>query len=159
MGAQAAAGGPNHESRSSQTGRTVTVFGATGFLGRYVTYYLATHGNRVIVPFRGDDQEVRHLQIMGDYGMVGLSPYDPRSDDDLKRYCEGSEVVINMVSREYETSHILPWDVNYSFEDVNAEFPARVANACLETGVGNLIHVSALASDPTSLSRWASTKA
>jgi len=96
---------------------------------------------------------------MGDYGMVGLSPYDPRSDDDLKRYCEGSEVVINMVSREYETSHILPWDVNYSFEDVNAEFPARVANACLETGVGNLIHVSALASDPTSLSRWASTKA
>ena len=52
--------------RSSVSGITATVFGATGFLGRYVVNRLGKTGTRVVVPFRGDEKDVRHLKVMGD---------------------------------------------------------------------------------------------
>jgi NADH dehydrogenase (ubiquinone) 1 alpha subcomplex subunit 9 len=48
----------------------VSVFGCTGFLGRYVISGLLKRGATVIVPFHGDDVEVRHLKVMGDLGQV-----------------------------------------------------------------------------------------
>lgn len=48
----------------------VSVFGCSGFLGRYVVGALLKRGATVIVPFRGDDVEVRHLKVMGDLGQV-----------------------------------------------------------------------------------------
>ncbi|RWV93938.1 hypothetical protein GW17_00043568 [Ensete ventricosum] len=48
--------------RSSVSGIVATVFGATGFLGRYVVSQL------VLVPFRGSEDSHRHLKLMGDLG-------------------------------------------------------------------------------------------
>ena len=41
-------------------------FGASGFVARYVVNRLGRIGSKVIVPFRGDGLEVRHLKLMGD---------------------------------------------------------------------------------------------
>lgn len=53
------------------SGITATIFGASGFLGRYVTNALARQGTQVILPHRCDDLDVQHLKPMGDLGQVG----------------------------------------------------------------------------------------
>ena len=52
------------------SGVTATVFGATGFLGRYVVNALAKQGSQVVVPYRCDDVDMQHLRVMGDLGQV-----------------------------------------------------------------------------------------
>ena len=55
--------------RSALGGHTATVFGATGFLGRYIVQRLAKTGCTVIVPFR-EEMAKRHLKPTGDLGRV-----------------------------------------------------------------------------------------
>lgn len=45
------------------------MFGATGFLGRYLVSKLAKAGTQVVVPYR-DEDEKRHLKLLGDLGQV-----------------------------------------------------------------------------------------
>lgn len=59
--------------RSSNSGITATVFGAYGFVGRYLINELGACGSRVYVPFRGCELEVRHLKPMFDLGQVSCS--------------------------------------------------------------------------------------
>lgn len=61
--------GPYGGGRSSVSGHVATVFGCTGFLGRYLVNRLAQKGTQVIVPYR-DEDEKRHLKLMGDLGQV-----------------------------------------------------------------------------------------
>merc|ERR1711860_66524 len=56
--------------RSSFSGRVVTVFGATGFLGRYVVNRLGKIGSQIIVPWRGDNQVVMNLRPSADLGQM-----------------------------------------------------------------------------------------
>lgn len=52
------------------SGVIATVFGATGFLGRYVVNALARTGTQVVVPYRCDDIDMQHLRQMGDLGQA-----------------------------------------------------------------------------------------
>ena len=70
--------------RASAGPDTVTVFGATGQLGRYVVTQLAKQGNTVIVPYRGDDMEWRHLKTTGDLGRVAPLPSNIRAEDSVR---------------------------------------------------------------------------
>ena len=49
--------------RSSTSGLRCTIFGAYGFVGRYVTALMAGSGTQCVIPFRGDDMEWRHLKV------------------------------------------------------------------------------------------------
>ena len=49
--------------RSSTSGLRCTIFGAYGFVGRYVTALMAGSGTQCIIPYRGDDMEWRHLKV------------------------------------------------------------------------------------------------
>jgi uncharacterized protein YbjT (DUF2867 family) len=145
--------------RSAKTGLRATVFGAYGFLGQYVVGYLAGEGTQCIVPFRGDDMEWRHLRVSGDYGVVVPTPFSPRDEDSMRRATEGSDIVINLMSKDWETMHYLPMLTNCSFDFTNVELAERVAKIAVEQGVSTLVHVSALAASPHALSDWARTKA
>ena len=72
------------------------------------------------------------LQVMGDLGIVAPMPYSPRDVDSVRRAVEGSDIVINLIGKDYETSHYLPWLVNYSFEDVNVKIPEMLAKISVE---------------------------
>lgn len=61
--------GPYGGGRSSVSGHVATVFGCTGFLGRYLVDRLAQKGTQVVVPYR-DEDEKRHLKVMGDLGQI-----------------------------------------------------------------------------------------
>mmetsp|Transcript_142091 Transcript_142091/g.345215 ORF Transcript_142091/g.345215 Transcript_142091/m.345215 type:complete len:389 (+) Transcript_142091:119-1285(+) len=145
--------------RSGVSGLKATVFGAYGFLGRYVTARLGASSVQCVVPFRGDDMEWRHLKPMADYGSIVPMPFSPRDQDSLDRAIEGSDVVINLVGKEFDTTHYVPFLVNYSIWDTQVEVAERIAETAVKHGVTNLVHVSALAADHGSSSEWARAKA
>ena len=138
--------------RSSWNGTTATVFGATGFMGRYVVSKLGAVGCRVVLPYRGDELYTRHLKQMGDLGAMNPLPITIRSLTDIETAVGDSSIVINLLGKHYETSR-------WKFDDVNATFPSVLAEVCAHQGVERLVHVSALAAAVDSPSAWARSKA
>jgi len=153
--------------RSSNSGLTVTVFGSTGFLGRYLLTELGACGTRVFAPFRGDEMEVRHLKPMFDLGQLALMPFDVRNQQSVVSAIKHSDVVINLIGKNYETKYPLPVRkvdgklsrVNYSFEEVHIDVPVTLAKLCKEVGVKRFIHVSSLSAHSKSNSLWSKSKA
>jgi len=146
---------------------TVTVFGAYGFLGRYVVSELAKVGTRVYLPFRGDELEVRHLKPGFDLGQVAMMPFSPRNEDSIRAAVANSDVVINLIGKHYDTKHLVPTRradgnlsrINYTIDASNAEVVERVARISKEAGVKRYIHVSAMSADENGASQWARSKA
>ncbi|KAH9602799.1 hypothetical protein KSS87_009286 [Heliosperma pusillum] len=139
--------------RSSVSGIIATVFGATGFLGRYLVQQLAKMGSQVLVPFRGSEDSPRHLKLMGDLGQIVPMKYDPRDENSIKAVMAKANVVINLIGREYETR-------NYSFEEVNYHMAEQLAVIAKEHGgIMRFIQVSSLGASPTSESRMLKAKA
>ncbi|KAH0616358.1 hypothetical protein JD844_027398 [Phrynosoma platyrhinos] len=89
--------------RSSVSGIVATVFGATGFLGRYVVNRLGRIGSQVIIPHRCDQYDLMYLRPMGDLGQLLFMEWDSRDKDSTRRALEHSNVVINLVGKEWET--------------------------------------------------------
>jgi NAD(P)-dependent dehydrogenase (short-subunit alcohol dehydrogenase family) len=58
-------------SSSSTSGHVATVFGATGFLGKYLVSKLAKQGTQVVIPYR-DLEWALPLKVSGDLGMTIL---------------------------------------------------------------------------------------
>lgn len=106
--------------RSSFNGIVATVFGATGFVGRYVCNKLGKSGTQMILPYRGDDSDAIRLKVCGDLGQVLFHFYNLGDPASIREAVKHSNVVINLVGRDYETK-------NYKFKDVNIHGPARLA--------------------------------
>lgn len=123
--------------RSSFSGIVATVFGTTGFMGRYVVNKLGKIGSQVILPYRCDPYDVRHLKLAGDLGQVLFQPFQLQDEASIKKAVKYSNVVINLIGREWETK-------NFKFDDVHVKGARAIARACKEAGVQRLIHVSAL---------------
>ncbi|KAL3828097.1 hypothetical protein ACJIZ3_016899 [Penstemon smallii] len=139
--------------RSSVSGIVATVFGATGFLGRYLVQQLAKMGSQVLVPFRGSEESPRHLKLMGDLGQIVPMKYNPRDENSIKAVMAKANVVINLIGREYETR-------NYSFEEVNHQMAQHLAVIAKEHGgIMRYIQVSCLGASPSSPSRMLRAKA
>ncbi|POM63654.1 NADH dehydrogenase, partial [Phytophthora palmivora] len=139
-------------------GITATVFGSTGFLGRYVCAHLGLNGNGYVVPYRGDETEVSHLRVSADLGNVAQQPFHPRDRDSIFEAVEGSDIVINLIGKHYQTKHILPWWINYTYDDVHVDVARTIAEVAKEAGVPRMVHVSSLLAQPNSPSEWAASK-
>ncbi|XP_042208512.1 NADH dehydrogenase [ubiquinone] 1 alpha subcomplex subunit 9, mitochondrial-like [Homarus americanus] len=126
--------------RSSFSGNVATVFGASGFLGRYVCNRLGKTGTQIIIPYRGDHYDVLRLKLVGDLGQVLFMPYHLCDEDAIRKAVKHSNIVINLVGRDWET-------MNFSFEQVNVEGAQRLAQISKEMGVERFIHLSALNSN------------
>ncbi|KAK2725419.1 hypothetical protein QYM36_000051, partial [Artemia franciscana] len=123
--------------RSSFSGDVVTVFGATGFIGKYLCNKLGKIGCQVIIPNRGDEYDVLRLKMVGDLGQVLFVPYYLRDDESLRKAMKYSTAVVNLVGRDWETK-------NFKFDDVNIDGAARIARIAKEMDVPKLIHVSSM---------------
>mmetsp|Transcript_24733 Transcript_24733/g.41825 ORF Transcript_24733/g.41825 Transcript_24733/m.41825 type:complete len:378 (-) Transcript_24733:283-1416(-) len=153
--------------RHSQSGITATVFGGTGFLGRYVIGQLGQRGSLVYIPYRGCEMEVRHLNQMFDHGQVGMMPYSPRDEASIYEAVKNSDLVINLIGKDYETKHLVPTrradgsisNTNYGYDDTLVNIPQTIARISREAGVKAFIHMSALSANPNSKSKWARCKA
>ncbi|GFR75149.1 NADH dehydrogenase [ubiquinone] 1 alpha subcomplex subunit 9, mitochondrial [Elysia marginata] len=123
--------------RSSFSGIVATVFGANGFLGRYVCNKLGKIGSQVIIPYRCDAYEVERLRLVGDLGQVLFFPFHLKDEASIRKTVQYSNVVINLIGREWETK-------NFSFNDVHNDGARRLARISKECGVETFIHMSHL---------------
>ncbi|KAL1630933.1 Protein-lysine N-methyltransferase efm5 [Neofusicoccum ribis] len=137
--------------RSSLGGHTATVFGATGFLGRYIVNRLARQGVTVVVPYR-EEMAKRHLKVAGDLGRVVFLEADLRNTQSIEESVRHSDIVYNLIGRDYPTK-------NFSLEDVHVEGATRIADAVAKYDVDRFVHVSSFNADKNSPSEFFRTKA
>jgi len=132
------------------TRRVATVFGGSGFIGRYVVRRLAQSGAVVRVAVR-DPEAALFLKPMGAVGQI-VPLYAPITEEALvARAVAGAEEVVNLVG-------ILAERRRGDFTRVQAEGAGRVARLAAKAGVARLAHVSAIGADPASPSRYAASK-
>lgn len=96
---------------------------------------------KMIIPYRGDAYFVRELKLAGDLGQVLFQPFHLQDDESIRKAVKYSNVVINLVGRDWETK-------NFKFNDVHVDGARRIARISREMGVERLIHLSALNIDP-----------
>ncbi|PRX08171.1 UNVERIFIED_ORG: NADH dehydrogenase [Martelella mediterranea] len=128
----------------------VTVFGGSGFVGRYVVRALAKRGYRIRVAVRRPDLAL-FLQPLGNVGQITFFQSNLRFSDSVRRAVEGADHVVNCVGLLFENG-------KNGFDAVQAEGARLVAEAAHEQGA-TLTHVSAIGADKDSPSHYAQSKA
>jgi uncharacterized protein YbjT (DUF2867 family) len=131
--------------------RLATVFGGSGFVGRYIVRGLARDGWRVNVAVR-DAEYAKFLRPMGDVGQVTPMAVSLRDKEAVAAAVAGADAVVNLVGVLYESGQ-------QNFEAIHHQGARTVAEAAARAGAGRLLHVSALGADPASPSLYARTKA
>jgi len=152
--------------RASDAGVKVCLFGATGFLGRYVSSHLGSNGTLTYIGSREDEFAYRHLRPHHELGRAKFSFYSSRDKQSMADLIADADVVINMVGKYYDTKALedtgkfpfLKYKVSTSVAEANVGVPKTIAELCTELQVDNLIHVSSAAASPDSSSEWARTK-
>ncbi len=136
---------------SGATGKLVTVFGGSGFVGRHAVRALVKRGYRVRVAVRRPDL-AGHLQPLGVVGQIHAVQANLRYPQSVARAIEGAEAVVNLVG-------ILAPQGRQKFDAVQGEGARVVAAEAAKAGIGTLVHMSAIGADAGSASEYARTKA
>lgn len=134
-----------------RSGRLVTVFGGSGFLGRHVVRALAKRGWRILVATRRPDLAF-HLQPLGGVGQIHAVQANLRYPDSIAAVLRKADAAVNLVG-------ILRPSGGQSFDAVHRLGAQNVAVAAREAGIDSLVHVSAIGADPSSSSLYARSKA
>ena len=129
----------------------VTVFGGSGFVGRYLVRALARDGWRVRVAMR-QPHVGQDLRVMGHVGQIQLVQANVRFKKSVERAVEGADAVINLVSVLYEQGQ-------QNFEGLHINGSNNVAEAAASAGITNFVQVSAIGADADSDIDYARTKA
>src|SRR6478735_2791937 len=128
----------------------VTVFGGSGFLGRHTVRALARAGYRIKVATRHPNRAF-FLRPLGAVGQIDFVKCDVADADQVAQALKGSQAVINLTGILFEKGQ--------TFEEVQADGAAHIAQAAAAAGVSALVHVSAIGADSESDSEYAVTKA
>ena len=128
----------------------VTIFGGSGFIGRYVAQRMARAGWRVRVAVRRPEQ-AGFLRPYGTVGQVVLIQANICDEESTRRAISGADAVINCVGILNETG-------KQSFDAVVDEGAVRIARIAAAEGVPRLVHISAIGADTASESGYASAK-
>jgi len=129
----------------------VTIFGGSGFVGRYIARRMAKEGWRVRVAVRNTNEAM----FVRPYGVVGqVEPVfcNIRDDASVAAVTEGADAVVNCVG-------VLDEVGKNTFAAVQAEGAERIARIAASLGVAHMVHVSAIGADAAAASTYSKTKA
>lgn len=129
----------------------ITVFGGSGFIGRYAVRALARAGYRVRVATRLPHL-AHELKPIGIVGQIQLMQANVRNPASVARAVEGASAVVNLTG-------ILAESGRQTFRSIQAQGAANIAEAAKAAGITRLVHVSAIGADAASKSAYAVTKA
>jgi uncharacterized protein YbjT (DUF2867 family) len=132
-------------------GNLVTVFGGSGFIGRYVVPRLARAGWQVRVAVRRPDQAL-FCKTAGHVGQVTPVAANVRDEASVRAAVQGADAVVNLVGILFQAGP-------QRFDAVHMQGAANIAKAAAAAGVETLTHVAAIGADPNSPSAYARSKA
>lgn len=130
--------------------KKICILGGTGFVGHMLCQRLVQAGHDVSVITRRRERH-RDLLVLP---TLSLIEGDVANQALLEREFAGRDVVINLVGILNERGHD-----GRGFERAHVEIPRRVVAACQATGVGRLLHMSALGASEDGPSYYQRTKA
>ena len=128
----------------------VTVFGGSGFLGRYVVRQLASRGLFIRVIVRNPN-EALFLKVYGKVGQIQLIGGDIKEELKIQEYIKGSSCIINCVATFFETR-------SQSFNVLHVNAAKNLAKVAKKEGVNQFIHVSSLGASTESSSQLLRSK-
>lgn len=133
------------------TRSVATVFGGSGFIGRYVVKRLAALGHTVRIAGR-DVEGARSLMTVGRVGQTVPYFASLSREADVRRALEGAELAVNLVG-------ILAERRQGDFQRVQADGAGLIARMAAEAGVSRMVAISAIGADAASPSAYARSKA
>lgn len=136
---------------TAQTGKLVTIFGGSGFIGRHTVRALAKRGWRIRVAVRRPDL-AGHVQPLGAVGQIMPVQANLRYRWSVDRAVEKADAVVNLVGLLSESGR-------QTFGAVQAFGARAVAEATRNAGIGTLVQISAIGADAASESAYARSKA
>jgi len=128
----------------------VTIFGGSGFLGRHTVRALARAGYRIRIATRHPNRAF-FLRPLGSVGQIDFVKCDVSDADAVAQALSGAEAAINLTGILFEKGQ--------TFEEVQADGAANIAQAAATAGLSALVHVSAIGADAESAAAYAVTKA
>jgi len=131
--------------------KLVTIYGGSGFAGRYIARRMARAGWRVRVAVRRPN-EAMHVRPYGVPGQVEPVFCNIRDDDSVRAAMMGADAVVNCVGTFDRGGR-------NNFNAVQAEGATRIARIAAGLGIARLVHLSAIGADPASASLYARSKA
>ena len=131
--------------------KLVTIYGGSGFVGRYIAQRMAKSGWRVRVAVRRPN-EALFVKPYGTVGQVEPVLCNIRDDASVRSVMQGADAIVNCVG-------ILVKSGKNTFDSVQSEGPERIARIASEEGVSRMVQISAIGADIQSSSDYARTKA
>jgi uncharacterized protein YbjT (DUF2867 family) len=129
---------------------TITIFGGTGFLGRYIVNRLAKLGYIINVVTRFPNEAI-FLKTSGNVGQINFAKGSFSNLSKLSYLLSSSEIVINCVG-------ILNEEKNKKFRQIHSDAPEKLAILAKDLGVKKFIHISSIGADQKSDSDYAKSK-
>lgn len=127
----------------------IAVLGGTGFIGRSLCERLVADGHEVRILTRRRERH-RELLVLPTAQVLEADVHNPIV---LKREFQGLDAVVNLVGILNESGR-----AGKGFEFAHVELPAKVVQACRQTGVPRLLHMSALHAAPDAPSNYLRSK-
>lgn len=131
--------------------RLVTIFGGSGFVGRYIARRMALEGWRVRVATRRPN-EAMFVRPYGAVGQVEPVLCNIRDEASVASALLGADAAVNCVGVLNEIGA-------NSFEAIHTDGAARIARLAARQGVARLVHISAIGADSEAKSAYARSKA
>ncbi|MFN3606257.1 MAG: complex I NDUFA9 subunit family protein [Cypionkella sp.] len=130
--------------------KLVTIYGGSGFVGRYIARRMAQAGWRVRVAVRRPN-EALFVKSYGAVGQVEPVLCNIRDDASVARAMAGADAAVNCVGTFDRAGR-------NNFDAVQNLGAARIAQAASAAGVGALVHISAIGADVGGASLYAQSK-
>ncbi|MDB5660015.1 MAG: complex subunit family protein [Cypionkella sp.] len=130
--------------------KLVTIYGGSGFVGRYIARRMAKEGWRVRVACRRPNQAL-FAKTYGTPGQVDPVFCNIRDDASVLAVMTGCDAVVNCVGTFDRGG-------KNNFSAVQSQGAARIARLAAQQGIPALVHISAIGADVNGASLYAQSK-
>ena len=128
----------------------VTIFGGTGFLGRYIVNRLSKLGYIINIVTRAPNEAI-YLKTSGNVGQVKLTEGSFSNLNNFTSLFKTSDIIINCVG-------ILNEEGDQTFKKLHTDIPEKLAILAKKSGVKKFIHISSIGANPKSDSKYSKSK-